>query len=390
MKTIQAFLFVLGAMVVGVCGATPVAEVLWTRSLLTDYNRYIGWPTVYRTAKGELLSVFSGDREGHICPYGKVQLTRSTDTGETWTKPETVCDGPIDDRDAGIIELKNGDLVLFWFTSLAYYEYKAVAAAHPEYVKIYNSLSNDEKRRALGSWARRSTDGGKTWSEPVRVPVMTPHGGKLLSDGRILVVGMNTRQVEGMLQTDPNQPPTTCLAAESTDGGRSFRVIGKIPLGKVKPHWSLAEPTFYESRDGTLTMLIRYELAKDGTWGNDKVYPRYMLRSESKDGGRTWSEMEFSNLDGFPPHVTRLADGRLLCTYASRTIGRRGIYAAVSADDGKTWDAAHEMTLAKSESDDIGYPSTVENSDGTLLTVYYAYPEKGRPAALVGTKWRLK
>ena len=217
---------------------------------------------------------------------------------------------------------------------------------------------------------------------------MTPHGGKLLNDGRILVVGVHSRQVAGMLTTDPNPPPKALQVAESADGGRSFRTIGQIPLGRIKPHWSLSEPTFYESRDGTLTALVRYELAPDGTWDNGKAYPRHMLRSVSRDGGRTWSEAEFSNLDGFPPHVLRLADGRLLCSYASRTVGRRGIYAALSTDDGKTWDAVHEMQLARSETDDIGYPSTVENPDGSFLTVYYAYPEKGKSAALVGTKWR--
>ena len=390
MKAPATILSVLCALVLGTCRGAATADVLWTRPLLKGYDRYVGWPTAYRTSKGEILAVFSGDRDAHVCPHGKVQLTRSADNGETWSKAETVCDGPIDDRDAGVIELKNGDLVLFWFTSLAFHEYRDVAKAHPEYEKIYNAIADDAKRAALGSWVRRSTDGGRTWSEPVRVPVMTPHGGKLLKDGRILVVGMHNRQVDGMLMTDPGQPPATLRAVESTDGGRTFRTIGQIPLGTVKPHWSLAEPTFYESRDGTLTALIRYELAPDGSWGNDKVYPRYMLRSESKDGGRTWSEATPSNLDGFPPHVTRLADGRLLCTYASRTIGRRGIYAALSHDDGRTWDAAHELTLARSETDDIGYPSTVENPDGTLLSVYYAYPVKGRPAALVGTKWRLK
>lgn len=379
---------VLMAAGVGV-SAADVAQVEWTRPLLKDYTRYVGWPTAYRTAKGEILAVFSGDRDAHVCPHGKVQLTRSLDGGETWSKVETVCNGPIDDRDAGLIELKNGDLVLFWFTSLAFHEYKDIAAKHPDYEKIYNALTDDQKRRALGSWARRSTDGGKTWSEPVRVPVMTPHGGKLLKDGRILVVGVHNRQVDGRLTTDPNPPPQTFKVAESADGGRSFRVIGQIPVNRVKPHWSLAEPTFYESQDGTLTALIRYELSKDGQFGHDKVYPRYMLKSTSIDGGKTWTEAEQSNLDGFPPHVLRLRDGRLLCSYASRTAGRCGIYAALSYDDGKTWDAAHEVRLWTNDNNDLGYPSTVENADGSLLTVYYAHFEKGKPAALIGTKWRL-
>ena len=370
------------------CFGAVSAKVEWTRPLLKDYDRYIGWPTAYRTSKGEILAVFSGDREGHICPYGKVQLTRSSDGGETWSKAETICNCAIDDRDAGVIELANGDLVLFWFTSLAFVEYKDTRDRHPEYVKIADAIPDAEKRRLLGSWSRRSTDGGKTWSEPVRVPTMTPHGGKLLRDGRILVVGKHNRQVDGLLTTDPNLPPETFCVAESTDGGRSFHKLATIPMGKIKPHWSLSEPTFFEGKDGTLTALVRYELPPDGAWSNNRVYPRHMLRSVSRDGGKTWSELERTDIDGFPPHVLRLRDGRLLCSYASRTIGRRGIYAVISDDDGKTWDVAHEMRLASSETDDIGYPSTVENPDGTLLTVYYAYPVKGKPAALVGTKWR--
>lgn len=371
---------------------SELVKVEWTRSLLgSNYSRYIGWPTAYRTSKGEILVVFSGDREGHVCPYGKVQMIRSEDNGETWSGAKTVCDGLIDDRDAGVIELKNGDLVLFWFTSLAFTEntYKAYSDKHPEYLEIGRRIPDDQKRGALGSWARRSSDGGRTWSEPVRVPVMTPHGGKQLADGRILVVGVRDRQTEGMLEGDPNLPTRTLQVAESVDDGRSFRAIGRIPLNGVKMHWSICEPTFYESQDGTLTALIRYEMSKDGLYDSKKKYPRYMLRSTSRDGGKTWSEVEFSNLDGFPPHVMRLSDGRLLCSYASRTVGRLGIYASISSDDGKTWAAEHEMQIAKCTSDDIGYPSTVENPDGTLLTVYYDHLESGKPAKLVGTKWRL-
>ena len=48
---------------------------------------YIGWPTVARRADGELLTAYSGGREAHVCPYGKVHLIRSRDDGETWSAP---------------------------------------------------------------------------------------------------------------------------------------------------------------------------------------------------------------------------------------------------------------------------------------------------------------
>lgn len=89
MKATTMIPFVLCALVLGTCRGAPTADVLWTRPLLKGYDRYIGWPTACRTSKGEILAVFSGDRDAHVCPHGKVQLTRSTDNGETWSKAET-------------------------------------------------------------------------------------------------------------------------------------------------------------------------------------------------------------------------------------------------------------------------------------------------------------
>ncbi|MBR4654821.1 MAG: exo-alpha-sialidase [Kiritimatiellae bacterium] len=370
--------------------ATPVPKIEWTRPLLKDRSRYIGWPTVSRTKKGELLAVFSGDREGHVCPYGKVQLSRSSDAGETWSVQQTICDGPLDDRDAGLVELSDGSFVLFWFTSLAFYEYQSYVKKHPEYAEIAKAIPDDVKRKSLGSWARRSVDGGKTWLDPVRVPVQTPHGGVVLSDGRIVVVGVQSSLSAGMLKDDPGAPPKAFKVVESRNGGRSFEVIGEIPLGRMKHHWSFEEPSLFESRDGTLHAYIRYEVGPDGVCSNQKVYPRFMYKSRSVDGGRTWSPLTVSDIDGFPPHFMHLRDGRILCSYGSRTPGRIGIYAAVSTDGGETFDVAHEVCLYRTDNADCGYPSTVENDDGSLLTVFYAHHEKGRPATLVGVKWRLE
>ena len=63
-----------------------------------------GWPTLARCRNGQLLLVCSGGREAHVCPFGRVELMRSHDQGQTWTWPEIVMDGPIDDRDAGVLE----------------------------------------------------------------------------------------------------------------------------------------------------------------------------------------------------------------------------------------------------------------------------------------------
>ena len=74
--------------------AEPGATILSRQVVCKEAGRYIGWPTIARTDKGELLIVFSGDRDQHVCPFGKVQLVRSSDNGATWSEPQTIQDLP--------------------------------------------------------------------------------------------------------------------------------------------------------------------------------------------------------------------------------------------------------------------------------------------------------
>ncbi len=99
---------------------TKPVDSLWTRVICKQPGRYIGWPTITRTRAGELLAVFSGDREEHICPWGKTHLVRSSDDGDTWSAPEIIRDSPLDDRDAGIIETARGTLLVSWFSATSF------------------------------------------------------------------------------------------------------------------------------------------------------------------------------------------------------------------------------------------------------------------------------
>ncbi len=36
-------------------------------------GRYIGWPTIEKGPEGTLYTVFSGDRDAHVCPFGKMR-----------------------------------------------------------------------------------------------------------------------------------------------------------------------------------------------------------------------------------------------------------------------------------------------------------------------------
>src|SRR3954449_6916988 len=83
---------------------TVRAEVESIVTISRQPEYYHGWPTLAARRDGELLLAYSGGRDAHICPFGRVELMRSRDNGRTWSWPEVLLDSPIDDRDTGVLE----------------------------------------------------------------------------------------------------------------------------------------------------------------------------------------------------------------------------------------------------------------------------------------------
>lgn len=332
-------------------------------------DRYLGWPTVAQTRDGELIVAFSGDRDAHVCPWGKTQLIRSRDQGKTWSAPQTITSTPLDDRDAGIIQTSKGTLLVSWFTSLAFTQ-PSYGAAMARYARHAEKLTPDLRDQWLGNWMRRSEDGGKTWGAPVRVVGTAPHGPIQLRDGRLLFVG-----------TGPTGEQPTLNAEVSSDDGRSWRVLAQISSGRLKKEGSLCEPHVVELKDGKLLAMFRNEPKKPA---GESI----MLQSESADGGKSWTPLHSTGIWGYPPHLLELHNGWLLVVYGYRRapFGER---ACVSRDGGKTWDAEHPIELAPGTCPDLGYPSSVQLADGSILTVFYQTNKAGTPTCLMSTHWRL-
>lgn len=346
-----------------------IATHLETKILCKQENRYIGWPTITKTKSGELLAVFSGDRDEHVCPYGVVQLIRSMDKGKTWSDPVTICDTPLDDRDAGIIELKDGTLVVSWFTSVAFDD-EHFFENNPEWKKEADKMTPEIRKQWLGNWIRRSSDNGLTWEDPVKQNGTAPHGPIELKDGRLLYVG--TGKIDGKKVNS---------VEESNDGGKTWQLISTIPIPENEDIKSYHEPHVAELPDGKLVAQIRYQ--------PDEKSMSYHRQSESFDGGLTWSIAHETPLWGYPPHLIVLDNGWLLSVYGVR----RKPYserACISKDGGLTWDIKNEIVLQHAINSDLGYPASVQLDDGSILTIYYQIDKKGEKTCLMGTKWRLK
>ena len=328
---------------------------------VTEADRYLGWGTIVQLTNHDLIVAFSGDRDTHICPWGKTQIIRSSDQGKTWSEPRTITNTPLDDRDAGLIQTRTGALVVSWFTSLAFTDERWPAETE-RYARHAEKVTQEERDEWLGHWVRRSEDGGKTWQKPVRTVSSSPHGPIQLRDGRLLYVG----------KADGKQGITF---DQSTDDGRSWTVIAAIaqPVDLVEPH-------MVELPGGRLIALFRREL-KD-------PMQQYVMQSESDDGGKTWSAVHTTGVLGYPPHVIPLKNGWLVMVYGLR-LKPFSERACVSRDGGKTWDVDHLITLADAPGPDMGYPSSVQLEDGSILTVYYQADHLNEPTCFMSTHWRL-
>lgn len=189
--------------------------------------------------------------------------------------------------------------------------------------------------------ARRSTDNGKTWSDPVNIAVgtgykkgfgdpaliVTPQGGILC-----LFVGGNY-----LWHSTPEDPQYSYIS-RSSDGGRTWSSPENITSeiwGTDATNSRCREYTysFFGSGNGTVLkrgahagrIILAAAMGPAQNLNNHAVY--------SDDGGRTWHVSDIAFLGGDEAKIVELTDGRLLMSV--RRQGARGYN--VSEDGGETW-----------------------------------------------------
>ncbi len=368
----------------GLRAATPPAPANRVHSLTIisrEPQYYHGWPTLARCREGQLLLVYSGGRQAHVCPFGRVELMRSHDQGRTWTWPEVLLDSPIDDRDAGVLQTVKGTLLVTSFTSLAYTSVLAQAAARQpgepgawpaERLAAWRAarerLTPAQQTAALGQWMIRSTDGGVTWSGRYPSVVNSPHGPIQLADGRLLYAGKE-------LWTGQHRTGV-CV---SKDDGRRWKWLAGIPVRPGDQAAQYHELHAVETAERRLLVHIRNE---------NPANSGETLQSESRDGGHTWSVPHPIGVWGLPSHLLRLRSGRLLMTYGHRR-PPLGNQARLSDDHGRSW-SEPVILSGDGASGDLGYPSTVELPAGDLLTVWYEVRPGSPQAVLRQARWTLE
>ncbi|HVJ67762.1 MAG TPA: sialidase family protein [Caulifigura sp.] len=336
--------------------------------------RHLHPADLIKLKNGDLL-VLTREASEHYAQDGDVVMLRSRDGGKTWGERSLVAAiSNVDEREGCGLQLSDGTIVVGVY-------YNNLYDTDGRYIFGDKKHLSEPDKHYLGTYIITSKDDGKTWSEPRYVEttgmpfrnVEGPTDAPIeLADGSV-VMGLIGYNIDG---DDKNR---SSVLVKSTDKGQTWKYVSTIasdPGGKLG---GFLEPGLVKTKSGRLIAGLRNH-------GPDHaIYTTY-----SDDNGQTWAPPQKTGMHGHPVDLIQLTDGRIMASYGLRpAIHARpgGIRACFSRDNGETWDLSSEVAIRSDFMNwDIGYPESIEQPDGSVLTVYY-YNVFGK-YFLGGTTWR--
>ena len=218
--------------------------------------------------------------DGAILCLENRQIHRSTDLGKTWESTDALPEGMLDREERAFLKTASGTILCAFLNDQERTEGEA-----------WGSGSIDDW--VLPTYVIRSTDSGKSWSQPINVQnrwcgairSMIQH-----SSGRILLVG----------QSIDNWSHTT-IVYYSDDEGLTWKAGPEMALEGQGDHNGAMEGAIIERPDSSLCLLIRT------TRG-------VFYESVSTDRGETWSPTVPSGIENnfCCGTMAKLSDGKYI------------------------------------------------------------------------------
>ena len=283
---------------------------------------------------GDLYLVYYGG-DGEYAESTAVFGSRFRKGEKTWSKPLKIASHPLGSLGNGVVWQAPDGLVWLFFV------------VRPGATWSSSRIS-----------AKVSSDGAHSWSDSF--PISFEEGTMVRSHPVALNDGDFLLPV--YLETGKN---TEFTAATTCSFFLRFNPKTKTWKESNRIHSRLGnlQPSAVQLDDQNLIALCRR--GGDYNARNDA----YIVRTESHDGGLTWSEgrdSEFPN-----PHAAidliRLKNGHLLLVYNDSMNDRTPLTAALSTDNGKTF--PHRRNLIGGPGD-FGYPTAIQTPDGMLHVLF--------------------
>ncbi|HYO84423.1 MAG TPA: sialidase family protein [Bryobacteraceae bacterium] len=332
-------------------------------------GRFGGWPANHgawswgrEMLVGFEVGQFRNTEQGHAIDYTKPAehvLARSSDAGETWTieRPEGLRPPP-GEKVAGVPTQEGGRPLTDCsggvdFTNPGFAFTARMTSIHAGQSRFYYS-----------------SDRGKTWEGPCRLPDFGQKGIAARTD--YLVNGKHDMTMF-LTAAKSNGREGRVICVRTTDGARTWKMLGFVTPEPEGNDYAIM-PSSVRLGPSTILTAVRYR--------------KFIDLFRSTDDGQTWENAgrPAAETGGNPPSLTRLKDRRLVLTYGYRQ-QPYGIRARVSKDDGSTWG---EEIVVRSDGGnwDLGYPRTLERPDGKLVTVYYFNSAASKERFIASTIWQ--
>ena len=284
---------------------------------------------------GDLYLVFFSGQGEYNDNSAAVFGTRLARDGTRWSPPDAIARNPFHSLGNPVIwQAPDGLVWLF-------------------YVSRYGTHWADS--RIAGKVSR---DGARTWSDSFMVACddgMMVRGHPLvLRNGDYLLpiyheVGRDTEKVD---------PRCVSLFLRFDPATKLW-----LPGGRIRSRLGNIQPAAVEVAPNHLLAFCRrggdYAGRPDG----------WLVRSESRDGGRSWSEgadSEFRNPNAAVDFI-KLRNGHLLLVFNNSFTNRTPLTVALSTDNAKTF--PHRRNIADGPGD-FGYPTAVQTRDEKIHVVY--------------------
>lgn len=285
---------------------------------------------------GDLYVVFFSGRGEYRDDSAAVYGSRLKAGSKRWSKPERIASNPFHSLGNAVV-WQAPDQVVWLF-----------------YVARYGELWSDSRITA-----KISRDNARTWSEPFQI---TFEAGTMVR-GRPVALPDNSWILpvyhEQGTDTEVTSPDDTSFFLRFDPTTRRWSESNRVRsrLGNIQPAPAVIQ-------DEHLVAFCRrggnYEGQPDG----------WMVRTESHDGGRTWSygtDSEFPNPNAAVDFL-RLANGHHLLVYNNSFTNRTPLSVALSTDGARTFPVRRD--LLTDPNGDYGYPTAFQSRDGRIQIIY--------------------
>jgi len=288
-------------------------------------------------ANGDLYIAYYGG-SGEYELDTAVYAGRLKKGAKTWSKPKVIADTPLH-SDGNPVVWQAPDGVVWLFYNVRYGDTWSDTRIH----------------------CKLSKDGARTWSDAFVAGeergMMVRSRPLLLSDGDYLVpIYHETGRDREIVGAD-----TTSLFLRYDPRKNAWSETNRIHarLGALQP--SVVQMTG--------DYLIAY-MRRGG--GYELTANAWMVRAESHDGGKTWSdasETSFPNPNAAIDFI-KLQNGHLLLVYNDSMTERTPLTVAISTDGDKTYPCKRDIAAGPF---DYAYPYAIQTRDGKIHVVYTSH-----------------